>query len=82
MRRLLDWAVRAELLLGSIARRERSGAPPVNRDYLASAIRYEDGRLMDKQGAGAPLALLLLPLPNCCPTAAQLLLLNSFCCRP
>lgn len=52
VRLLMDWAVRAELLLGSIARRERKGAAP-NRDYLSSSIKYIDGRLMDEQGARA-----------------------------
>ncbi|PRW50850.1 arginine N-methyltransferase 2 [Chlorella sorokiniana] len=54
LQQLLDWAVRAELLLGTISRREREGEPPVNRDYLSSSIRYEEGeaggKLMDEQG--------------------------------
>ena len=48
------WLQRAELLLGIISRRERRqpGAGPVNRDYLAGSLRYEDGKLLDAEGEG------------------------------
>ncbi|EFN56565.1 hypothetical protein CHLNCDRAFT_144236 [Chlorella variabilis] len=49
VQQLLNWAVKAELILGTISRREKKGAAP-NRDYLSSSIRYEDGKLMDEQG--------------------------------
>ncbi|KAL4430017.1 hypothetical protein ABPG77_004387 [Micractinium sp. CCAP 211/92] len=51
VRQLLDWAVKAELILGTISRRESKGAVP-NRDYLSSSIKYEGGRLVDEQGEG------------------------------
>lgn len=51
-------------LPGTISRRQREGEPPVNRDYLSSSIRYEEGeqggKLMDEQGEAAAGALRLL----------------------
>jgi hypothetical protein len=40
----------ARACVGTISRRERKGAAP-NRDYLSSSIRYDDGKLVDEQGA-------------------------------
>ncbi|PSC75892.1 Arginine N-methyltransferase 2 [Micractinium conductrix] len=51
VQQLLDWAVRAELLLGTISRRERKGSIP-NRDYLSSCIKYEGDVLLDAEQEG------------------------------
>ena len=52
LQQLLDHAVRAELILGTVARRERPpGAPGLAaRDYLGSTLQYHEGRLMDAEG--------------------------------
>ncbi|GAB4818430.1 hypothetical protein N2152v2_005476 [Parachlorella kessleri] len=48
---LLDWAVRAELILGTVSRREKKAAGlAANRDYLSGTLRYEDGKLIDAEG--------------------------------
>lgn len=46
---LLDWAVRAEMILGCISHREKQGKGPVNDEYLKSKIEYRDGKLMDAE---------------------------------
>ncbi len=47
---ILEHAVRAELILGTIARRERTDASQSSRDYLASSVTYKDGQLLDEDG--------------------------------
>ena len=51
-RQLLDWAVRAELILGAAARRAAPAARPgpSEQGYLAEGVRYSEGRLVDDQG--------------------------------
>lgn len=51
---LLDWAVQAELILGTIAHAERKKRPEESRTsnlhYLQSSLRFEEGRIIDADG--------------------------------
>lgn len=48
---LLDWAVRAELILGSISHRQRDRSTPINAEYLSQSLRYtEQNKLIDADG--------------------------------
>lgn len=49
-RQLLDWAMRAELILGAAARRASAAAPPSDQGYLSERLVYRDGQLLDEQG--------------------------------
>lgn len=51
---LLEFAVHAEMILGTVARREKEKLSdanrPSNEEYLKSSLRYDDGRLLDADG--------------------------------
>lgn len=50
VRQLLDWAVRAELVLGAASRRASAAPAPGPQGYLQERATYRDGQLVDAEG--------------------------------
>ncbi|GAQ80409.1 ankyrin repeat family protein [Klebsormidium nitens] len=49
---LLNAAVQAELVLGALQRRARSGAEASNSGYLQERVKYDDDKLLDAESNG------------------------------